>query len=182
MSISTAFSPAYDVYGDYAPLPGPTLPWPANQLTGLASCLCAELGDSLCFCGVLPGDATPLDYCGACDGAACGQAWVRLVSVIPILDTSTGSASNPCGAPLQAAVEVGVARCAPMPGDDGEAPTMADQLEASLQQVADMRAGLRAIRCCNSYGSKDFDIVEWTPIGPEGACLGGAWLITLREV
>jgi hypothetical protein len=184
VSISTAFSPAFDVHGDYAPLPGPTLPWPANHLTELASCLCAELGggDDLCFCGVIAADQPVLDYCGACEGNACGEAWVRLVTVIPIVDPSTTSASNPCNAPLQAAVEVGVARCAPMPGDDGEPPSMADQLEAALQQVADMRAALRAIRCCPAYGAKDFDVVEWLPIGPEGGCLGGAWAIVLREV
>lgn len=154
------------------------VPWPTEQVLGLASCLCREF-DDLCFCGVLAGAFPVLDYCQACEGGNCGQAWVRLVTVLPTADTTGGVAFNPCNTPLEATIEVGVARCAPGPDDDGDAPTMADQLSAAALQIEDMSKALRAIRCCDAYGSRDFTIVQWQPFGPEGGCMGGAWAITL---
>jgi hypothetical protein len=154
--------------------------WPT--MLSLAECLCQQITDSelpdVCFCGVLPGDLT-LEYCTSCDGGACGQAWVRLVGVSVLAGVE--EAANPCTAPLQALVEVGIARCAPTGGDDGSPPTLAQQLDAAALQTADMAAALRAIRCCEALSPKDFAITQWTPIGPEGVCLGGAWAVLLFE-
>lgn len=151
--------------------------WPL--LTELASCLCAEIAAAglpePCFCGVVPGDAMALDYCTDC-GEKCGMAWVRVVSM-NVADVGI-EGGNPCTAPLEATIEVGVARCAPMPDDQGNPPSMADQLEATRVMMADQAAALRAIRCCSS---RDFDVQQWAPAGPQGGCVGGAWSVIFAE-
>lgn len=163
-----------------------SFPW--SDLTELASCLCQALTDrgrpDTCFCGVIGGAIVPLDYCATCE-EKCGMAWVRLVSVeeaqFGITENATGLGGNPCAAPLQATIEVGVTRCAPTMDDNGEPPTMADQLAAAEGQTADMMAALYAIRCCYEPLG-DVVVGTWTPIGPDGVCMGGSWSITVTQV
>lgn len=151
----------------------------------LASCLCREIAEAElpdpCFCGVIPGQAVPLDYCAPCGsrGGKCGMAWVRLAGVAPANFTGTSGDITRCATPLQATIEVGVARCAPT-GSLDSLPTMADQLAAAELQTADMAAALRAIRCCTDNG--DIAVTAWAPFGPTGGCLGGSWNFTLYEV
>lgn len=149
-------------------------------LVELATCLCAELESAglptPCYCGVLPGQVVPLDYCGEC-GERCGMAWVRLATIGEELSLTGEQVrrTSRCAVPLQATVEVGVARCAPSPDDLGNPPSEAAQLAATQLQMADMAAALRAITCCSVA---DYALGTWTPAGPEGGCLGGSWLVT----
>jgi hypothetical protein len=156
------------------------------QLLRLASCLCSEIADSglpePCFCGLLPGDNVPLDYCSPCDDQ-CGMAWVRVIGVVQSqnMSTSAFASATPAGCgPLEATVEVGIARCAPGPDSDGNPPSMADQLAASELTMADMAAALRAIKCCFA-NSNDYLVANWTPFGPAGGCMGGTWSLTIYE-
>lgn len=161
--------------------------WP--QMVLLADCLCAEIAASglpgVCFCGVLAGDSVPLDYCTECDGGGCGMAWVRLSAVTPLGSEATATTGtgtfNTCTMPLVATVEVGIARCAPMPNEDGEPPTLAEQLDAAQLQAADMAASVRAIRCCEGIDQKALVLAQWVPLGPDGGCLGGVWSFTTQE-
>jgi hypothetical protein len=160
--------------------------WPA--LLELASCLCAEIAEAglpePCFCGILPGDLVPLDYCQECDGGKCGMAWVRTVNIqeqrVSRYDSMEGSSirARNCTAPLDMIVEVGVTRCAPMPESDGTPPSMAEQLDSARLVMADQAAALRAIRCCldSKYPIR---VGTWLPMGPSGGCIGGAWTVTI---
>lgn len=161
-----------------------TFPW--TDLTLLAECLCRELAEAgrpeTCFCGVIGGAIAPLDFCGECDSGACGQAWVRLSSMSEVqftVDTG-GVGPSTCATPLEATVEVGVTRCAPTMDSEGNPPSMAEQLAAAEAQTADMMAALRAIRCCYD-GEGEMTVESWTPIGPDGICMGGVWSITITE-
>jgi hypothetical protein len=151
--------------------------WPL--LTDLASCLCAEIAASQlpepCFCGILPGGIVALDYCEECDGK-CGMAWVRLTTITELRSEQVQDSSK-CTQPLRATVEVGIARCAPT-GDESGPPTMAEQLDTARLLLADQAAVLRAIRCCTG---RMFTLGTWTPMGPQGGCVGGAWTVTFEE-
>lgn len=161
--------------------------WPL--LAELASCLCAELESSglpsTCFCGVFPGAAAPFDYCGpGCSGGGCGQAWTRLSQASP---SSSFPASDifrigNCASPLAFEAEIGIARCAPMPDERGNLPSLSNQLDASRLQVADMQAMRRAVQCCAKASRKDMMLGSYIPFGPEGGCVGGIWTVAISEL
>lgn len=157
--------------------------WP--KILQLSQCLSQELTAAelpgLCFLGILPGEVVIADYCG-CDGDGhCGMGWVRLVGINEMPGgIQEVSGYSPCGAELEAQVEIGVMRCAPGLKSTTDLPTVTEQLDTARVQYADMAAMLRAIRCCFS-SSKDVKVVAYTPIGPDGACIGGRWLATIAE-
>lgn len=152
-----------------------------EHLVQLATCLCAQIDTDgsppVCFCGVLPGEAVAHDYSSQCD-EECGMAWVRLVTAGPVSGINILSETvNNCSSMLGVDIEVGIIRCAVI-NSDGEPPTVAEQLAMTDQQLADMLTMRRAIACC------DFDHILglYTPIGPTGAILGGAWIVSLAEM
>ncbi len=146
--------------------------WPL--MVQLSQCLCETLtarglmpGD--CFCGVLPGDQVIHDY-------SSGQAWVRLANAypstsFPTIDTTPRGS---CSAILAATLEVGVMQCTPGLTPTGNPPTQAQQFEATRLQMATMRAAHQAIVCC---GIEDLILGQWSPTGPQGNLVGGAWLV-----
>lgn len=163
-------------------------------LIGLASCLCSTLraaaseghSQEPCFCGVLPGAAVAQDYC---DGGLCedkgGMAWTRLVSVQARQEQGPGGESgtlapNQCVTVYDVTVEIGVLRSAPMPDEEGEPPSVSEQLAASMLQNSDMGVMLSVIGCCDEVPDSLGDPVigEYVPVGPEGGCVGGAWSAT----
>lgn len=153
--------------------------WPA--LTELVTCLCSTIEDAglppTCFCGLVPGDQVAWDYI---TDSGEGQAWVRLMNVypssaFPAADTTLRSS---CASPLAAQVEMGILRCAPMPGDDGTPPGMSEQWEATRLQMADMRAMYSAVRCC--YDKQEAMVLgQYNPVGPAGGIVGGTWQVWL---
>lgn len=156
--------------------------WPAVE--SMAACLCSELDASdlppTCFCGIMPGSIA-LDYVDADSGL--GMAWVRVVAVYPSTQfpQQETRARSSCAAGLAAELEIGVARCAPQPTDQGlTPPTMEQQWEASRLQMADMAAVQRAVQCC--YSDSDLVLLgRWTPLGPQGGVLGGTWQVYVSE-
>lgn len=155
------------------------LVWPL--LTDLASCLCRQITElglpEPCFCGVLSGDSVALDYCQPC-GVKCGMAWVRLAGIVPqSTGTQISRSARGCPAQLEVSVEVGIARCAPVADARGNPPTMDAQLDAARLQAADMNAARRAVQCCFDG---DATLDAWAPLGPQGGCIGGAWLVTVE--
>lgn len=156
--------------------------WPL--LLDLASCMCAEMKKAglpgTCFCGVIPGEVV-FDYCGEnCESDDCGgMAWVSPRLIAPVLATGgfgTGPSVAPrqCQAPaMNVTFEAGVVRCAPMPDSSGKPPSLADQLEAARLQMADMAAVQRALLCCFTSPPT---LEGWTSLGPDGGCIGGAWV------
>jgi hypothetical protein len=157
-----------------------TAAWPA--VTALISCLCEEMVKAglgpLCLCGPLPGSDISLDY------GTEGMAWVRVASAWP---SSSFPSQDPggrgsCTAPLAIQLEVGAARCAPSPSEDGDLPTMAEQFEATRLQMADMAAMRRAIQCCQVADShRQMTLGAYTPNGPTGGVLWGTWAVFVEE-
>lgn len=155
------------------------------KILSLSQCFAQELTSAelpeLCFLGIVPGDLIIADYCGSNCGGKGGMGWVRLVGVNEIAGgTSDVTGYSNCATELEAQVEVGVIRKAPTIGSNGQLPTVEMQLAAARLQYADMAAMLRAIRCCFSTG-KDTKVVTYMPIGPDGDCLGGRWLISIAQ-
>ena len=161
--------------------------WPV--LVSLAECLCQQITDSglpePCFCGILPGGPeVAFDYCDSCEDGTCGQAWVRLGNVFPSTVFPAPQVDNAkCTSPLAFEVEVGIVRCAPAMGDEGQPPSLGDQFVTAQLAVADMMAMRRAILCCaNSTKGRDYYLGAYSPIGPEGGCVGGSWATAFSEM
>lgn len=153
----------------------------ASQIAvDLATCLCrlaAEEGTEFCFCGVLPGDAVVADYVGMCEGT-CGMAWVRMTSAYPAAAVGRPNEQvGNCGVLLGVEFEIGMLRCFPSGDNDGEPPTMDEQLAAAVRQHDDMLLMQRAIMCCPSLGAKDYILGAYAPTGPMGYVYGGGWTL-----
>jgi hypothetical protein len=152
-----------------------------DRLVDLAACLCQQVDDlglpSLCRCGVVPGDAVVLDLelCTG-NGGKCGQGWVRLNRAY---DASALGVPNivprACGPMFAMEVEVGIARCGPVPDSRGRAPSVDDMLAAAQLQMLDMQAIRLASVCC-------FDdlalLGDYLPVNGAGAVVGGSALCT----
>lgn len=153
------------------------------RLNDLATCLCAQIiADGLpevCWCGQVPGEIVSFDYAGDCNDA-CGMAWVRLIQVYPSTVVGEPSAQpGNCSTLLGFDVEIGIVRCAPVIQEGGEFPSVTEQADAVALQIADMMAMRRAIVCCS--GHKDFLLGPYTPVGPDGGVVGGAWTVAMQE-
>jgi hypothetical protein len=148
-----------------------------------ASCLCQQISAAglpePCFCGVLAGATVVLDYCGDCGGGRCGQAWVRLSESYGSTTFPDPAVNPTCAAPLAAVLEFGIARCAPVGDDQGNPPSLGDQLDTARLVTADMQAIRRAIACC--MGHREHVLGSYTPLGPVGGCVGGTWPVTVSE-
>lgn len=148
-------------------------------LEALAECLCRQIKDTdgpdVCFCGVIPGEAAVADYAGNCN-MACGMAWVRLMSAYPadgvnIPNEKPGNCSSGLG--LQ--IEMGMLRCIASGDSQGNPPSQAELLRASLQTSADALLMRKAVFCCDAVPTKDFILGNYTPTGPLGGLVGGTW-------
>jgi hypothetical protein len=157
---------------------------PANPVTlalsDLATCLCAQIvADGLpdvCFCGVIPGEAASAMYQGNC-AKKCGMAWVRLITVTPASGVGNPSEQpGNCATGIGYDAEVGILRCTPI-GTATEPPTPAQLLASAELQYNDMMSTRRAVSCCT--GSRDWKVGAYTPMGPGGGMVGGAWTVTM---
>jgi hypothetical protein len=154
----------------------PVTPYPL--LAEVATCLCEELGKyaPTCYCGLLQGGTeVAWDYCAACEGEDCGSAYVTVVAVEPYTSFGIADTMAQCETFYQAIVLVGVLRCLPV-HEDGEPPTQEEMADSMLLTQQDMMAMLTAIRCCVPASTK---IRGYTPLGPQGGCVGGQWQIVL---
>lgn len=156
----------------------------------LRACACAALAGTLggtpaCACTLIPGVQAPADWC-TCKGGGqgCGMAWVRLDRLYPSaqrfpsqdVDTRTS-----CTSVLAAVLEVGVYRCQPVLGPQGQPPSVVEQTQAALVQADDAMAIHRAIICCTAITSRPNLLGLYTP-RDGGGCGGGAWQVTVQLV
>lgn len=149
----------------------------------LQACLCDAIGVEPCFCGIVVGSEIPMDFDG-CEN--CLSAYVRLDSANP----STEQFPQPdqraqCGTLWAFTLAVGIARCAPVFGDDlGNAPTEADINAFSATLLADMSAIVRAISCCFAEKFEDANYVlgPYTPFPPAGGVGGGEITLIVQEL
>lgn len=144
-------------------------------LIELADCLCQEIRKrempTPCFCGVLPGEEAPLVYCNACQG---GQAWTRLVG----LGEPNGDLSIPtnmCAGIIVVQIEMGMVSGFVPVDDDGEAVDFAAQMAATSRQLEQMDAMYHVLTCCPLTMQEKVSALAYTPLGPDGTCLGGVW-------
>lgn len=149
----------------------------------LTGCLCAEIADSglpePCFCGVLEGGDVAFDYCTECDNGLCGQAWVRLDTAYPSTSFPDQAIDANCVTRIAYTLEVGITRCAPLPDDSGNPPTVDEHLAAVRLQTADMQAMRRAIACCmGAEEDRDYVLGLYSPYPNGGGCTGGYWQVT----
>lgn len=150
--------------------------WP--KLVLLADALCQEIADSgleePCFCGIMPGAGIALDYVDGCEAG--GMAWVRMVTAFPSQTFPEPDVDiNGCDQAMAFQAEVGIIRAFRVP-DNGEPPTQGDMLTAAEVQMAEMAAMRRAI-LCRFTGT--VALGQYTPIGPDGGALGGAWSLSV---
>lgn len=125
---------------------------------------------------VAPGAEVAWDEC--CDG----MLWTRLLQVVPAQLMQQGQGPfgmtrvGPCGVLMwEATIGVGVLRCASMVDDAGQAPAPATLTAEALQVVQDMADVAAALQCCVAPQAEKLTMGMWTPLGPEGGCVGGEW-------
>lgn len=142
------------------------------NLSALATCLCESL-DPVCRCDVTVGDQhfslTGPD--SDCD-EECGEAWVRIISILPSPAQQTGFGGTTCFTSLRITLEVGVLRCLPTP-EDATGPSEAEMAGVSSQQARDLVGAQEAILCCEHFDGAT--ITSYTPL-VDGNLVGGAWI------
>lgn len=147
----------------------------SSQLTELLQCAETSLTVAPCRSFINPGPLPAFDVCE--DG---GQLWVAHVQITPSWPEPSGT-PNRCGTNMTARVELGVLRCAEgVLQDDGSPPLAQAITNDALQQQLDRSELLTAIECCWSVDSMDYILDLWTPIIPQGGCVGGFWSLRLR--
>jgi len=156
-----------------------------TTLASLRECLCAELAkpnyagqtEDVCFCGVVAGDSTLLEYVR--DQGVMG--WVRLSDTFPSQQFPEADAeTNVCNSTFLAyEVEVGIGRCAPI--GDRVPPTEEEWLDLALAQANDIERLRRAIHCCLSGTDQQFVLGSLGMIGPQGGVLATSWTVLVSE-
>ncbi len=151
----------------------------------LAGCLCAEIEKAglpaPCFCGVVEGTEANLD-CGSCEDG-CGAAWVRLADGFPTLDGISPNPNATCLSQFAFTLEVGITRCfSPFADAEGHGQGVAEHLDATRIQLADMSVMLRAISCCFGDAKETYNLGQYQPVPFDGGCGGGTWSVVVQAV
>jgi hypothetical protein len=151
----------------------------------LLSCLESTLADynaPACRTFIAPGGPPPWDACCDC-GTGDGQAWVQIAQVSPTDNfplAQTGAMRCPPSGQL-VVVNVGVLRCAATVDDQGRPPSAARMTADAAKVQRDRAIVSEAIRCCYLADADPgtYVIGAWTPLGPQGGCVGGSTSLTL---
>jgi hypothetical protein len=151
----------------------------------LLSCVESRLAlydAGVCRSFVAPGNPPAWDACCEC-GEGEGMAWVQIAEVFPTdnfpLPQSAAMRCVPAGQGVQ--LSIGILRCAAVLDDQGRAPS-SERLTSDAAKVARDRAIVsEAIRCCylEDADPGTYVIGSWTPLGPNGGCVGGSTSLTL---
>lgn len=131
-----------------------------------------------------PGTTAPWDACGESGDGAEGQVWVAVPRVYPSdnfpVETTAAHRCAPRG--FAAELTVGVLRCAAVVDDHGRAPSAEAVTDDALKVSRDRSIVLDAIVCCLMGEDADpgtYRLGGWTPLGPDGGCVGGTWSVTV---
>lgn len=146
----------------------------------LLDCACEALSQTRCGCPdcrFVAAGTVAWDRC--CDG---GQLWVGVERLFTYerFPTPIATPTN-CSAQLAADLTVTVLRCAPVPDENGNAPSPAVLSAAALGIYEDMEAVMRGVLCCLHPGRKcrPFVITGHRPLGPMGGCTGSEMRLTV---
>lgn len=156
----------------------------ADALEALLICAEDAVDPPVCRAFWNPGPEAPYDVCETMtvEGTVVnGQLWVGNTFTSEGWPISTSDPTS-CRSNWTDLIEVGIVRCAQgVINDDGNAPD-ADLITADAQQQLQDRNSLReAILCCFDIEHVDLFVESWTPIPPEGGCVGGRWTIRVRD-
>lgn len=151
----------------------------------LLSCLETALSKyqaHACRTFVAPGNPPAWDVCCDC-GIGDGQAWVQIANVFPTDNFPQAQTGAMRCVPAGQGVlfNVGILRCAAVLDDQGRPPS-SERLTADARKVQRDRAIVReAIRCCflEDADPGTFVLGTFTPLGPQGACVGGITPVTV---
>lgn len=149
-------------------------------LTRLMGCVESEItaaGIDTCFAGIVSGAMA--DSTAVTDEA---MVWVRMGEVTPVVAEGRPNVMS-CGVELQVTVEVGFLTCYPV-DPDGDALGVDENLEITMTVNAALMALHRAINCCEWLAAPNgrkaiYDVTSWTPAGPLGRVVGGAWSVQI---
>lgn len=124
---------------------------------------------------VAPGAQVAWDDC--CDG----QLWARLVTIEPNRSQNPSGrgvgGAGVCGIThYSATIELGLIRCASVVDDNGIAPEPTTIEDEGIAGIGDMTALLQAAACHPAT----LTMGRYTPQGPQGGCVGGAWAFSIR--
>ena len=137
-----------------------------------------------CLLALMPGADVPYDYCDNNDCGEGGMVWVRLVAVNPLLNPD-GTSSGTCTTGMDIAFEMGMLVGAPrmtQVGDEFILPTADQNTCASMSQYEQMDAMYEALTCTVLESGFKPSVVNYTPVGPQGGCVGGIWTATIGVV
>lgn len=139
------------------------------------------IGAPVCRSFVAPGASAPWDTCCECDVGE-GQAWVLASRVFPVDPFPNQDVSAQRCKPREYAANVtaGVLRCAHTVDDQGVPPDPEVVTADAVKVGRDRTAVLDAI-VCHVAGDEPgtFQVGDWTPLGPQGGCVGGQWTMTV---
>jgi len=152
-----------------------------EALRTLLECAVTAIETPVCRSFINPGDGAAHDNCEKTADSN-GQLWVGNLT-----DTAGWPAltSDPitCATPFAVSIELGIVRCAQ--GKLKDTPPYIPDAELvtadAEQQQTDKQALKTAILCCWGVSGKDLLPPIWTPINPQGGCVGGVWTIILRD-
>lgn len=150
-------------------------------LAELSACLCAQIPEETCFCGIIVGNDIPLEYAGlACDSEI---AYVRLIGAYPSVDFPEQDAAATCVSLMAYSVAVGIVRVWDAADHDGEAKPAEELVEMARLQLADMAKIRRTIQCCFGDKFEDIEYVvgAYTPLSGAQGVVGGEQLVTIQE-
>lgn len=137
-----------------------------------------------CAVGLISGGNLIADHCCAsesADGEPCeGQLTVRITNVYPTRDFPQPFLGGfpTCGMGYAVEFEVAVLRCALVPDSQGVPPPMADELVVAERALGDAGLIRKVARTFARERDQAVAIGQYTPMGPDGGCVGGAVQIT----
>lgn len=121
-----------------------------------------------------PGAEVAWDNC--CEGG--GQLYVRVVQQYPSGRPfpSQDLSANSCSPLMRVALcAVGVIRCAHTLDSDGRPPTAAEMTGDTKATLRDAEALWDTLVCEVKPEVPGLIVGAWTPLGPQGGCVGGEW-------
>jgi hypothetical protein len=104
-----------------------------------------------------------------------------LDSAVPTRDfPNPDTSAAKCGSQIAFSIEVGITRCfSPFSDERGNGQGVAEHLDVTRTQLADMAAMKRAIACCFADKDTDYVLGSYSPITFLGGCGGGSWQIVV---
>ncbi len=155
----------------------------SQQLLDCAVAGLAECERPVCRDFLAASASVAWDECCECASGGNGMLWVSLTEISPVLGDP--ERVGPCGWEYEATYAIGILRCDKTANlsASGKPPAPEVFTQQAREQMQDARIIRAAITCCFAElhpDPGDFTLGAWSPLGPDGGCVGGQQLVTLR--